>query len=66
MKKISNRTKTINSVVKSKLDWKQYKTKEKIEQQLDQKRKSGQGVLEKAKFIEKTQEKERLMRRCKQ
>ncbi|CAD8136517.1 unnamed protein product [Paramecium octaurelia] len=62
IKKLTNKAKTINSVTKSKLDWKQYTTKEKLETQMEQKRKSGQGVLEKAKFINRTNERVKSIR----
>lgn len=35
IKKLTNRAKAINSIAKSKLDWKQYTTKEKLENQME-------------------------------
>lgn len=55
IKKITNRAKNINSIVKSKLDWKEYRTKENLEDKLEKNRKSG-GLLEKKRFIERANE----------
>lgn len=65
IRKIQSKAKNINSIVKSKLDWNEYKVKEKMEDRLDQHRKGG-GLLEKQRFIEKTREKQKLLRRSRQ
>ncbi|KRW99933.1 hypothetical protein PPERSA_12609 [Pseudocohnilembus persalinus] len=52
MEKIKVKTKTLNSLSKSKYDWKNYAKKEKIETQLEQNRKGG--YLHNQNFIEKS------------
>lgn len=47
--KINNKTKVINAVKKSKMDWKQYTKKEQIEDKLEQNRKNG--MLQKQNFL---------------
>ena len=52
---LNTKTKNINSVVKSKLDWKQFAEKEKIQKELNRNRKDG--YLEKQNFILKVNHK---------
>jgi len=63
MEKISSKSKNITSIHKSKLDWKSFTKKEKLEKNFEQNRKAG-GYLDKQSFIAKATEKQKQIQKA--